>query len=52
MSDSGGVWHTILCRECDVEMKYDNENDDVRVEYVGHKKADVDYRLSEATQEV
>jgi ribosomal protein L37AE/L43A len=49
MVDGGGVWRTMLCRECNTEMQYDE--DDASVEFVGHTEVDRDYRLSEAADE-
>lgn len=39
--NSGGVWRDIICRDCGVEMEYD---EDVSTEYNGETG---DYELSE-----
>ena len=41
--DGGGVWRTIMCRECNEEMKYDE--DDAEVDFVGHTEVGRDYKI-------
>lgn len=42
LENSGGVYRTIICHQCNVEMTYDG---DVETEYVGHKSSENDYKV-------